>query len=214
MIQDNSPAKTHCDEIAELLVHLGRAARAEAPVATGAPEAASAASLTPAQWTALRFFARANALSCTPSAFASFHVTTRGTATQTVKSLERLGYLTRRKALHDGRSVQFEVTQAGRDRLAGDPLRDLARAVARLEDDLQAALSRALPALAGAIADIRATNAFGTCNDCRHLAQGGSYCACVAADLAPDDLGRICARFMPQAGLRPGAVLGTSKDMT
>lgn len=46
-----------------------------------------AGGLTWAQWTALRYLARANSLSRTPSAFAAFHGTTRGTASQTIKSL-------------------------------------------------------------------------------------------------------------------------------
>ena len=94
--------------LAELLVHVGRSARGE----EGGP-----ARLTAAQWTALRFFARANRASRTPSAFASFQATTRGTASQTIKTLEARGLLARRRCEHDGRSVRFEVTEAGQDML-------------------------------------------------------------------------------------------------
>ncbi|HKN41440.1 MAG TPA: hypothetical protein VJV87_00945, partial [Sphingomicrobium sp.] len=38
-------------------------------------------------WMALRFFSRANSFSRTPSAFAEFQATTRGTATQAIKAL-------------------------------------------------------------------------------------------------------------------------------
>ena len=41
-----------------------------------------------AQLMALRFFARANSFSRTPSAFAEFQATTRGTALQAIKALE------------------------------------------------------------------------------------------------------------------------------
>jgi DNA-binding MarR family transcriptional regulator len=51
--------------------------------------------LSPAQWMALRFFARANSFSRTPSAFAEFQATTRGTASQAIKALEAGGYLVR-----------------------------------------------------------------------------------------------------------------------
>ena len=48
--------------------------------------------LSPAQWMALRFFSRANSFSRTPSAFAEFQATTRGTASQAIKaSLRFLG---------------------------------------------------------------------------------------------------------------------------
>jgi DNA-binding MarR family transcriptional regulator len=49
--------------------------------------------LSPAQWMALRYFARANSFSRNPSAFAEFQATTRGTASQAIKALEASGYL-------------------------------------------------------------------------------------------------------------------------
>src|SRR5262245_30587961 len=53
--------------------------------------------LSPAQWMALRYFARANTFSRTPSAFAEFQATTRGTASQAIKALEAGGYLVRQR---------------------------------------------------------------------------------------------------------------------
>ena len=60
------------EQLAEMLVHIGRTARGEE---TGA-------GLTAAQWTGLRFFARANRASRTPSAFCQFsgHDTGHGLA--------------------------------------------------------------------------------------------------------------------------------------
>ena len=69
--------------VAELILHLGRIASGDGLVG----------GLTPVQWTGLRYFARANRFSRTPSAFAAFHGTTRGTASQTVKGLVADGYL-------------------------------------------------------------------------------------------------------------------------
>jgi DNA-binding MarR family transcriptional regulator len=182
-----APAEHTPDEIAEMLVHLGRAARGED----------ASARLTPAQWTGLRFFARANRASRTPSAFASFHATTRGTASQTVKSLEQKGLLTRTRSEEDRRSVRFELTRQGRMMLRADPLRHLAHAIERLPADERAALASALPALASDLATMRGASAFGTCGDCRHYAErnGGGYCACVAAELAPSEIGQLCANF-------------------
>ena len=62
-------------ETAELLLQVGRLVQAEG----------YDGELSPAQWMALRFFARANPFSRTPSAFAEFQATTRGTATQAIK---------------------------------------------------------------------------------------------------------------------------------
>ena len=69
--------------VADLVAHLGRLA-----YSFGFTEG-----LTPAQWTALRYLSRANRFSRTVSAFAEFHVTTRGTASQTINGLVDRNYL-------------------------------------------------------------------------------------------------------------------------
>ncbi|WP_397542215.1 MarR family transcriptional regulator [Roseovarius salis] len=197
---DAPPAST--DQLAELLVHIGRSARGE--------DTGGAAPLTAAQWTALRFFARANRASRTPSAFASFQATTRGTASQTIKTLESRGLLERRRAEHDRRSVRFEVTGDGHALLARDPLRHLTAAIARLDEAGRAALARLLPELAADLARERGTSAIGTCENCHHYedrGQGG-YCACVAMNLAPFEIGQLCVRYTPEPGTPPKAANG------
>jgi len=182
------------DEIAELLVYLGRAACGGDP----------ASDMTAAQWTALQFFARAKDVSRTPSAFASFYATTRGTASQTIKSLLAKRYLARHESADDRRSVRFDLTDAGLAALRDDPLRALSEAIERLDTGLKSALRQVLPAVVGELAEIRDTVAFGTCGDCRHFAGGAiSYCACVAAELAMADLGRLCINFAARHGGKP-----------
>jgi DNA-binding MarR family transcriptional regulator len=184
------------DLVAELLVHVGRAARRED----------GQSGLTAAQWTCLRFFARANGATCTPSAFASFQSTTRGTASQIVKSLERRGLVARRRAPHDGRSVCFALTAAGRAMLAEDPLRDLIGAIDRLGPEEGARLRGTLSRLSAALSNRRETPAFGTCRDCRHFAPGAEtgYCACLAAELAAGELDKLCASYLgPAHDLEP-----------
>src|SRR6187549_3244622 len=91
-------------ETAELLLQVGRLVQAEG----------YDGELSPAQWMALRFFARANPFSRTPSAFAEFQATTRGTATQTVKALEAGGYSVRQQSEADGRSVSLRLSNKGK----------------------------------------------------------------------------------------------------
>src|SRR3982075_3280927 len=98
-------------ETAELLLLMGRLVQAEG----------YDGELSPAQWMALRFFARATQFSRNPSAFAEFQATTRGTATQTIKALEAGGYLVRRRSAADGRSVSLRLTNKGKKALARDP---------------------------------------------------------------------------------------------
>jgi len=191
-------------EIAELLVYIGRAARGT--------DARS--DLTSAQWTAMQFFARANHLSRTPSAFASFHATTRGTASQIIKSLMQKGYLARHQASGDGRSVRVDLTDSGQAIMDHDPLHRLTNAIDRLEGKLHSALRQALPALAGELANARDTVAFGTCGDCRHFSccDAVSHCACVDAELAPDELGCLCVNFAANKGRKAAMPRLKSKE--
>lgn len=174
---------------AEQVVHLAR-------LAHGAGDTG----LTPAQWTALRYFARANRLSRTPSAFSDFHATTRGTASQTVKSLIGLGFLERRANEADGRSALIEVTEAGRRQLERDPLGDLAACIAALPEAQRQALSATLAGLATAIARVRCAPVFGPCNACGHCdttQPGPAYCRCTQTLLDAGEMGALCADFAP-----------------
>ena len=175
------------DEIAELLIHLGRASRGED----------LASPLTAAQWTCLRFFARANRVSRTPSAFASFQVTTRGTASQTIKTLEEKGLLARFRSDRDGRSVRLEITEQGHEALNADPLADLMCLIDLIKPKERAAFLATLSSLSETLAGLKGAQAFGTCKACTHYtsSEGGGYCACIAAELAPDDVGKLCVNF-------------------
>jgi DNA-binding MarR family transcriptional regulator len=183
--------------LAELLLHVARASHAEE---------AGGAQMTAAQWTALRFFARANRTSRTPSAFASFQATTRGTASQTLKTLEARGLLARQRCANDGRSVLFDVTEAGQAVLAHDPLRHLSRAIGGLAPAERDALGRLLPDLVARLAEMRGAEGIGTCGSCTHYeARGqGGYCACVAMSLAPFEIGQLCTRHSPRPALASG----------
>src|ERR1700674_4963560 len=98
-------------ETAELLLLVGRLVQAEG----------YHGELSPAQWLALRYFARANQFSRNPSAFAEFQATTRGTASQTIKALETGGYFVRQRSEGDGRSVALRLTDKGNEAVACDP---------------------------------------------------------------------------------------------
>ncbi len=181
------------DRIAELLVHVGRAARSE----DGRSE------LTAAQWTCLRFFARANSNTRTPSSFASFQATTRGTASQIIKSLESRGLIVRRRSERDGRSVRFDLTEIGQEMLAQDPLRDLMGVIDELGANERDRFLETLSRLASALAGLREVPSFGTCDDCSHFASvgGTAYCACIAAELAADEIDKLCASYRGTANI-------------
>jgi DNA-binding MarR family transcriptional regulator len=177
------------DRIAELLVHVGRAARSE--------DAGS--ELTAAQWTCLRFLARANCSTRTPSSFANFQATTRGTASQIVKSLERKGLVVGTRSDRDRRSVSFDLTDKGRTMLANDPLRDLIDVIDDLAETERDRFLTTLSRLASRLAMRRDVPAFGTCQDCSHFERSGgrAFCACMAEELVAVDLPKLCASYNP-----------------
>jgi DNA-binding MarR family transcriptional regulator len=184
------------DLAAELIVHLARLAQ------SGAGEGM----LTPAQWTALRFFARANRHSRTPSAFSAFHATTRGTASQTVKSLVERGLLARHRSESDGRSIRFDVTEAGLRVLSGDPLHALSSHLDRLPDTARAQFLDTLRTLVGGLADTLEAANFGTCADCAHCegaAAAPAYCRCMDSVLKAEEMGTLCVDFRPAAPAQP-----------
>lgn len=177
---------------AEQIIHLARLAQG----------AGGDWALTPAQWTALRFFSRANRFSRTPSAFSEFHATTRGTASQTVKSLVSMGLLERHRSDTDGRSARFEVTEAGHAALRDDPLEGLVAALEALPESARAQFTATLCDVAGRLAREREAPQFGTCDDCCHLEHdpqnGGGYCRCADAMLGAQELEALCVEFVPR----------------
>lgn len=176
------------DDLADLLVHLARLA-----------QNTSNSPLTAAQWTALRYFARANPLSRTPSAFSEFHATTRGTASQTIKALVDMGFLTRQAHAHDRRSARMEVTQAGHALLLQDPLGALRDVLAAMPKDDQATLARVVRKAVTDMATRRGAPVFGTCSDCDHCETGNgpAYCHCTQTVLDTPDMAAFCVDFRP-----------------
>jgi DNA-binding MarR family transcriptional regulator len=171
--------------VAELALQLGRAAYGES----------SAQNLTPAQWMALRFFARANRFSRTISAFAEFHSTTRGTASQTVKSLVQRGYLTRTRSDRDGRSTTFNLTDKTRRKLADDPFEAVVRAAMSLSPTQRGRTASGLRRIIRELSTERERPALGMCTLCGHLTTAGERgfrCRLLREPLAATELEQLC----------------------
>ena len=181
--------------IAELVFHLGRIASGEGLVE----------GLTAAQWAVLRYFAQANRFSRTPSAFAAFHATTRGTASQTIKSLETQGYLTRMRSEDDRRSVWLVLTEQARAILANDPFESLVRAADALPPGVRGHFANALQRMLGQVAQERGKPPFGTCTSCQHLESDGCSqegqtphaCGFTREPLLLEELDGVCINFVP-----------------
>ncbi len=181
--------------IAELVLHLGRIASGEGLVE----------GLTPVQWTALRYFARANRFSRTPSAFAAFHGTTRGTASQTIINLETQGYLTRLRSEADRRSARLDLTDKARAILVKDLFAALVRAADALPPGVRGHFANALQRMLGQVAWERGKPLFGTCASCKHLEGDGCSregqapyaCGFASEPLLLEELDGVCINFVP-----------------
>jgi len=182
-------------DTAELLIQIGRLAYAES----------GKAGLTPTQWMALRYFARANRFSRTVSAFADYHATTRGTVSQTVKTLTDRGYLSRRRSETDGRSVRFDLTEQGRDVIAADPLSRLIGMIEDLPPDSRNEFAVQVSGLAGCLSMALGRPRFGPCKRCRFLDEDSrgagsarsARCRYVGQTLEPSDLAGLCVSYLP-----------------
>ena len=181
--------------IAELVLRLGCIASGEGLVK----------GLTPAQWTMLRYFARANRFSRTPSAFAAFHGTTRGTASQTIKHLETQGYLTRLRSETDGRSTRLDLTNKAKAILVNDLFEVVVRAADALPAGVRGHFANALQRMLGQVASERGKPPFGTCTSCKHLEGDGCClegqapytCGFASEPLLLEELDELCIYFVP-----------------
>jgi DNA-binding MarR family transcriptional regulator len=195
-------------ETAELLLLVGRFVQADG----------YDGELSPAQWMALRFFARANRFSRTPSAFAEFQATTRGTASQAIKALEAAGYLVRQRSNVDGRSISLRLTTKGNKALARDPFEVLVRAVDLLDSKERDLMRLALHQVLTNVAASGTHRRFGVCQDCAHL--GGEVCCnlqsatpsaaeCVlfGVSIQPEEVDLLCIHFRPMIEHRDEAAV-------
>lgn len=183
--------------IAETILHLGRIAYGDGLVE----------GLTSVQWAVLRYFARANRFSRTPSAFAAFHGTSRGTVSQVIKSLVAQGYLRQTQSKTDGRSVRLDLTDKARAIIINDPLEALVRASDALPPGVRRHFANTLQRMQGHVASETGKPIFGTCETCEQLEgdgcckQGrGQYaCGFVNEPLTEDELEELCINFTPDS---------------
>ncbi|MGE0845026.1 MAG: MarR family winged helix-turn-helix transcriptional regulator [Flavobacteriaceae bacterium] len=174
-------------DIADAVDRLSRLLRARAQVS----------GLNPAQWAALRYLARANALSRTPGAVTGYLGATKGTVSQTLLSLARKGLISRRRDPADARTVRLEVTEEGARLVRRDPLQDVEAAAAALGGEA-AVLAGLLAALTGELAELGDDARFGSCASCANARPDGPslYCVRFDADIAPGDRDLLCAGYM------------------
>jgi DNA-binding MarR family transcriptional regulator len=161
------------------------------------------------EWAALRFLARANRFSKSPSALAHYIGATRATATQLIKMLEDRSYVVRRSSLRDKRSVILCVTAQGERLLTQhDPINSVVHAIAALVAEDRVQLKNSLNAILNRIdSPYQQVNA-GVCRDCIFLGKSRATtgpskarandefrCRLLRAPLAAHETELLCTRI-------------------
>lgn len=123
--------------ISELIEHLSRQIQG----------ASYAHDLKPAQWSALRYYARARKTARTIRAFASVHASSHSAASQIVTGLKRKRLLVSYKSKDDAREQVVELTPAGARLLRHDPLKPVSAALKGLSEPERRTLQKALDRL-------------------------------------------------------------------
>jgi DNA-binding MarR family transcriptional regulator len=158
--------------------------------------------LNPAQWVTLRYLGCANRYSRTPTGLAEFLATTKGTASQTLKSLEKKGYIRRAQHETDRRKCLLELTDEGQAVLARDPLRRVQAAAAGCEAEVDGAVA-ILGRLVRQIQEGCGMREFGVCLQCGHRRSGSScqkaptenVCGLTGEAIGQPDVKKICVNF-------------------
>ncbi len=189
---------TTARETAEILLQIGRFVHA----------VGYRGAVNPAQWMALRYFSRANSFSRTPSAFAEFQATTRGTASTAIKELKAGGYLIHERSKTDRRSVRLRLTAKGSKALARDPFTALVDAVDALDEEKKSIIHAALDQVLESVAARTRRQRFGVCQNCTHVREEKSsdpagtcalalVCGLHRSAIRADELNLLCAYFQP-----------------
>jgi DNA-binding MarR family transcriptional regulator len=157
--------------------------------------------LNPAQREAMRYLTRANRFSNSPAALTRYLGATKGTISQTIKSLAQKGYLSKTGREGERRSVALKLTDKGLAALSSDPWVALADSAQALRPKMRRRLARGLASLLAVQIERQGHASFGTCATCQHFAKGGGpassglphRCRFFGAALSDGEALRICA---------------------
>ena len=148
--------------------------------------------LNPAQYNALSYLALANKYSRSPSHVADYLCTTRGTASQTLKSLEQKGYIQSVASATDKRSTSYQLTDAGR--AVSRAPHSIDQAIATMtkaeQNQLETTLENTVPHLLAH----QKRKSFGLCHTCIHndTNDGSAMCRLFGISLDTEEIHQIC----------------------
>lgn len=148
--------------------------------------------LNPTQSAVLDYLSRANRFSRSPSHVADYLGTTRGTTSQSLKSLAQKGYVVERKSSTDRRTISFDLTDRGSHAALVPNV--IAEAISGLDERARERLVAALEALLVPLLKRNGGRPFGICMRCKHFVarHTGGHCSLLSEDLSQVDTMKIC----------------------
>lgn len=153
------------------------------------------------QLEALRYLAEANRFSDTPAAVADGLGLTRGTVSQTLRTLEKKGLVSKLPDEEDGRVVHCRLTDVGRSLVEQSwPSGLLSTAVGTWERERLAEAFRQTDGLLRAVQEANGMRTFGVCHTCRHFETEGDKsfrCDFFEAPLTPQEMMLRCREHEP-----------------
>ena len=155
---------------------------------------AVAAGLLPVQWSILTYLRNANRYSNTPQALTEYLSATKGTVSQSLKLLEKRGWIRRTVDRSDRRVIRLALTYAGRAQLGDAIANEWEEAAERLTKRERKVIEVNLSKLLREWQQTRQGRTFGVCRSCRHFRLGDRryHCGLTGEVLSEDDSTRIC----------------------
>jgi DNA-binding MarR family transcriptional regulator len=178
---------SEADDVPILLERLSRVLQSEA----------HAGGLKPTQWEALRYLARANRFSRSPSSLTAYLGMTKGTVSQTLIALERKGLVQKETESCNRRNRRLELTEKAVVLLQRDPIEALLEPVSTLSPGDRWMLAEGLTAILHQALRRRGGRPFGVCKSCKYFQtnapEGAPHrCGLLEVPLSEGDSERIC----------------------
>ncbi|MEW6990975.1 MarR family winged helix-turn-helix transcriptional regulator [Colwelliaceae bacterium 6441] len=161
-----------------------------------ARQAGAVEGLQPVQLEVLNYLSCCNKFSDTPMAVTEYLGQTKGTVSQTIKTLENKGLVNKVPDENDKRISHIKVTEAGHDILRINiPTKMFTNACHDLSINQQEKISEALNQLLFSLIKSNDMKSFGVCHSCRHNqkhSDGRFFCALVKQPLSHEDVQLLC----------------------
>jgi DNA-binding MarR family transcriptional regulator len=156
--------------------------------------------LNPVQWQALRYLDRCNALSNAPGAMAKYLGSTKGTMSQSLKSLVAKGLVRKQVDGKDHRGIALHLTEAGKAMLSHDNAAVLRDDITALSDKTRRRFDRALDHLLEQERLRQGEPGFGTCVDCKFYREASTglsaHCMMVNATVSDAETSLLCVEHV------------------